>query len=1271
MTSPHMADRYYRIIVAIVGLAFLIYATLANPQIDINFGIFSLLVITAGVLIQLPILLLKNEISLIPVVALGGGLIAGPLPVAWAMTLGIFCGYTFWLIVLKKRSWRDFFTQQTWINIGYKVGIICIPLILTFSILGIVKNLTGNLEQFIWPLGFWPSFVFMVLYGLLITGSFFFNHPAAPNSKQSSEITTFLSIGILSILFVLLVFEVYPDYNAVATALLTSIPVLVAFLLFLFSNARVKHERRVEELSTLNHISGTIRSTLELDQLLPVIQEQVMQLLAVNNFYVAIYDFESKELWYPIAIKYGQKQNWPRRAMSDRLTDRVIQDGQSILLTPQTISILDPVGLPPSEETPISWLGVPLISSERTIGCLAVFTLKPGTFFTSADVDILTILSGQVSVAIENTLLYEQLQQRAKQLETLNQLTASITSSLNLPEVLTQVCNSVAQVGGSQQSAIFLLEQGDDSVTLAHTRGLDENFQQRNSAFPSANNSRGRCLQTGKPMVIPDIKTSSLSDELVINFQADGIRAFADFPLITPDGQIGFLSVFFNEKHDFSHEEVGMLQTFASQAALAVANARLHAHTDAALAQRINQLTTLEAVGRELSAASHSDQLFNLILKYALQMTNSCCGIVGTFNPKSQNMIIRAAQGYNLQLDEYPINKGITGRVRKNHLTENIGDVTKDPDYIDLRNGDVLSQLSVPIIHENRMLGIITLESHKLNSYSESEESFVTQLANHAAIDIINAELYHETQHRLEEQSTLYQVSTKLVSAVSPNHVAHTISQAIDSVIQPLEIGIYYWTNDSQKYVLIGEVKKHLSAEFETFPELNHHLLQDSSLTAFKSSYTRLGGSESECDNCQIFIYPLEMSQQSPGLVILHLDQNRHITKNETELLKMIVAQGAIALQNAHNFLEAKNGRDRLVTILNSIDEGILMIDTNGNVLLANEPIHVLSGLPVEEFLDAPIFELPDQVLETLGYNKAEITSIINTIHRLQVPISPKTNFEVKDSKRTRVIERITTPIWGHDGAIIGLMILVRDITEEHEIEQTRETITETIVHDLRSPLSAIVGALELLSDTLADSDNPIIEQTLLVGQRSASRVLSLTEALLDIARLQSGRMEIEFQKIDLPALVSELMIEYTALANENSVIIRNDIPDQLPTINADLDKLIRILTNLVDNAINFSPHGGRVVISTNLEISQFLTILVIDSGPGIPLDYRDKIFERFIQVPGQNSRRRGTGLGLAFCRLAVEAHGGKIWVRANPDGGSIFGFSMPIASPKQESTRA
>jgi PAS domain S-box-containing protein len=405
------------------------------------------------------------------------------------------------------------------------------------------------------------------------------------------------------------------------------------------------------------------------------------------------------------------------------------------------------------------------------------------------------------------------------------------------------------------------------------------------------------------------------------------------------------------------------------------------------------------------------------------------------------------------------------------------------------------------------------------------------------------------------------------------------------------------------------------------------------------------------------------MNQQDPGFAVLHLEPGRPSDQIETELIKTIVALSAVAIQNISNLTDVKVGRDRLVAILNAIDEGIILVDVEGQILLTNQQLSNFSGLKEDDLLEATIFELMDPELGQIGFNRTEINLLMTGLKNLQLPASPKTIFEVKDSQRTLIIERNTLPFWDHDGKISGLLIVLRDITEEREIEETREAITETIVHDVRSPLSAIIGSLELLTSELSEKEGRIVHQAILVAQRSANRILSLTEALLDIARLESGQMNLLLTDINLKSLISELMIEFTILANENNVIIQNQIEDEFYNTMADKDKLIRVITNLVDNAIKFSPQGGLVKISVDGEHENVLMVKIADSGPGVPPDYQEKIFDRFVQVPGQKSRRRGTGLGLTFCKLVVEAHGGEIWVEPNLLGGSTFIFSLPITN--------
>jgi signal transduction histidine kinase len=131
-------------------------------------------------------------------------------------------------------------------------------------------------------------------------------------------------------------------------------------------------------------------------------------------------------------------------------------------------------------------------------------------------------------------------------------------------------------------------------------------------------------------------------------------------------------------------------------------------------------------------------------------------------------------------------------------------------------------------------------------------------------------------------------------------------------------------------------------------------------------------------------------------------------------------------------------------------------------------------------------------------------------------------------------------------------------------------------------------------------------------------------------------------------------------LANESGLFLQNKVPETLPTIMADGEKIKRVITNLLDNAVKFTPSGGYVSISAN-EYQGYLVVSVEDSGPGIPEEYRDKIFDRFFQVPGMRSSRRGSGLGLAFCKLVVDAHHGRIWVEPKAGGGSVFSIRLPV----------
>jgi signal transduction histidine kinase len=231
------------------------------------------------------------------------------------------------------------------------------------------------------------------------------------------------------------------------------------------------------------------------------------------------------------------------------------------------------------------------------------------------------------------------------------------------------------------------------------------------------------------------------------------------------------------------------------------------------------------------------------------------------------------------------------------------------------------------------------------------------------------------------------------------------------------------------------------------------------------------------------------------------------------------------------------------------------------------------------------------------------------------------------------------------------------------ELQRLREETSELIIHDLRNPLSAIAISLKMLSVMLPEDVLQPHRQLLDVAQTSVERMRRLVDTLLEVARMESGETELSLHELDLPPLLKEI-VERVSIIDRKGIDLSLTLPPNLPPVQADRDKIDRVVTNLLDNALKYTPESGLVRITAYSQ-ENFVCVNVTDNGPGIPPDQRERIFERFAQVEGERRSRRGFGLGLAYCRLAVERHGGRIWVEEGEDGaGSQFIFTLPVSKP-------
>jgi signal transduction histidine kinase len=241
----------------------------------------------------------------------------------------------------------------------------------------------------------------------------------------------------------------------------------------------------------------------------------------------------------------------------------------------------------------------------------------------------------------------------------------------------------------------------------------------------------------------------------------------------------------------------------------------------------------------------------------------------------------------------------------------------------------------------------------------------------------------------------------------------------------------------------------------------------------------------------------------------------------------------------------------------------------------------------------------------------------------------------------------------------------VSDLQDEkqrlEEIQRLRQETTELIIHDLRNPLSNIVVTFKLLSLMLPEEVLQANREIIEVAQKSAERMQRLVETLLEVSRLDAGEAEFIFNPIDLGAMIKDV-VHGVSVIDRKGVDLGVEMPADLHKVQADRDKIERVLMNLMDNALKYTPENGCIVWKVENR-GEMVQVSIADTGPGVPPEDRERIFGRFSQAAGEKPHRRGFGLGLAYCRLTVEHHGGRIWVEDGEGGqGSRFVFTLPIS---------
>jgi NtrC-family two-component system sensor histidine kinase KinB len=390
------------------------------------------------------------------------------------------------------------------------------------------------------------------------------------------------------------------------------------------------------------------------------------------------------------------------------------------------------------------------------------------------------------------------------------------------------------------------------------------------------------------------------------------------------------------------------------------------------------------------------------------------------------------------------------------------------------------------------------------------------------------------------------------------------------------------------------------------------------------------------------------------------------------EVLITIAAQAAVAIENARLYARSDEALARRVreldSILRTVREGILLFDQNYRVLAANRALaHFVGSAQLElvgRSLADPQSEDEPPIVSLIQYTLADLNADCQAL--AQGELGLKKEEIVWPGPPEKHFERTLTPVYDREGETSGWLLLLRDLTEERELAHLREEMTSMLVHDLRSPLTVLVSGLELIKMELDDGNFDAIGEVVALAEQSTHHVLHMVNDLLEISRLESGQMSVAPQAVQVRLLLEEVAARLASLAEPARIALEITVEPGLPLLYVDPYIINRVVHNLIDNAIKFTPDGGRVRAWARLDegtVPSAMLVGITDTGPGIPLALQPRLFQKFQQINPGIGRRKGTGLGLHFCKLAVEAHGGEIWVESESGRGSTFVMRLPVVA--------
>jgi NtrC-family two-component system sensor histidine kinase KinB len=844
----------------------------------------------------------------------------------------------------------------------------------------------------------------------------------------------------------------------------------------------------------------------------------------------------------------------------------------------------------------------------------------------------------------------------------LYQISREISSRLDIDELLPRLLQlTLTSIQGHSGSLIVFDEQG----RLRHSALLiDGQFHPAPGPLLAEileHGLSGWVVRTGETVYIPNTSADPRWYQPADNSLIDA-RSVIVVPLPGREHVVGVMSIGRLPANAFQPDDVALTAAIAAQAGIAVENAQLFAAE-----RREREISNhLREVARTVNSTLDLSQVLPLVLEQLARVVDYDSASI--LLREGDRLRVAAVYGFSdadaVMRLSFDALHGLSARVLREQHSLVIDDVQRSDEWLasDVpETKTIRAWIGAPLIVKDEVLGLLSVDSRRPGAYGPEDGQVVAAFAEQAAVAVLNARLYADSERRSYGLRALAATAQAINGAFDLNEVLRLVvvhaqewlgmegaslalvqgsslvfKQAVGPVADYLRgasiqlgAGIAGWVAQHNEPIIVPDVR----VDERFFSGLDER-------TGF---VTRA-----------LACVPVRIQNQSIGVIEVVNPASGRFDPDTLNLLDSLASLAGTAIVQARRVDELRAAENRFAGLFEDSLDPILITNLEGLITDANRRASEFFGFARVELVGMRVTTL--HRVRTNSLDAGRYTPLLSgQVISYQTHITTRAGKDVPVEVHAKLIER------GDEKFIHWIQ---HDLSDRVALEELRNDLMSMIVHDLRSPLGNIMSSLDILRSTLP-GDDEMLNSLLSVAGRAAARLSRLVDSLLDLRRLESGEVKLNRVAVNAVALLNEAVEQVQPTAEAKGIQLVITVPVTPPIVPLDVDLIRRVMINLLDNAVKFTPRAGT--ITTRLKTGpQQLTVSVGDTGPGIPAGEHQRIFDKFTRVQ-REATAQGLGLGLAFCKLAVEAHGGRIWADSELDDGATFSFTLPIVAVAED----